>query len=137
MANLTYYLADKLIDHMTGKTAYTSPTVYVGLSTTTPTLASTSNWGVTEPSTGSYARVATTGATWNAAATNAATNAAAITFPTATGNWSSSANMTYALLWDASTGGNLLAFGALSTPQPVLSGNTASIPISDLSITFS
>ena len=31
MAVLSTYLADKLLDHANGKTAYTMPTVYVGL----------------------------------------------------------------------------------------------------------
>ena len=71
------YLANKLLDHQLGKTAYTMPTVYVGLSSTTPTVGGTN---ITEPSTGSYARVATSASTWTAASGGATSNAAAITF---------------------------------------------------------
>ena len=76
----TYYTTNKVIDHVNGKTSFSMPTVYVGLSSTTPTLAGAN---ITEPSTGGYSRVATSGATWNASVNGTTTNAAAITFPTA------------------------------------------------------
>lgn len=128
------YLANKLLEHQVGKTAYTMPTVYVGLSSTTPNINGT---GVTEPSSGGYARVATTGATWDTAASGAITNATAITFPDATGTWSSGDTMTHGVLYDASSGGNLLAFGAISTPKPVETDDTVVIKAGDLDITLS
>lgn len=128
-----YYLSNKLIDHQLGKTSYTMPTVYVGLSSTTPALAGT---GITEPSGGSYARVATSGATWNAAASGATSNAAAITFPTATADWVSAANLTYGVLYDASTAGNVLGYGVLTVAKNVLNGDTASIAIGGLTVTI-
>lgn len=128
------YLANKLLDHQLGKTSFTMPTVYVGLSSTTPALNGT---GITEPSGGSYARVATSGATWNAAASGATSNAAAITFPTATADWASGANLTYGVLYDASTAGNVLAYGALTVAKNVLNGDTASIAIGGLTVTIS
>ncbi len=130
----TTYLANKLIDHQLGKTSYTMPTVYVGLSSTTPALAGT---GATEPSGGSYARVATSGATWSAAASGATSNAAVITFPTASADWSSAANMTYGILYDASSAGNMLGYAALSVAKNVLNGDTASIAIGALTLTIS
>lgn len=131
--SMTTYLANKLLDHQLGKTAYTMPTVYVGMSSTTPGVAGT---GATEPSGGSYARVATTGATWNAAAAGSSTNAAAITFPTATADWLAQANLTYGVLYDAATGGNMLGFGALSVAKNVLNGDTASIAAGQLTATL-
>lgn len=128
------YLANKLLDHQVGKTAYTMPTVYVGLSSTTPAVGGT---GVTEPSAGSYARVTTSAATWATAASGATSNAAAITFPTATADWVSGSNLTYGLLYDAATGGNLLGFGALTVAKNVLNGDTASIAIGNLTVTLS
>lgn len=128
------YLANKLLDHQVGKTAYTSPTVYVGLSSTTPAIAGT---GVTEPSTGSYARVTTSAATWATAASGSTSNAAAITFPTATADWASGSNLTYGVLYDAATGGNLLGYGALTVAKNVLNGDTASIAIGALTVTLS
>jgi hypothetical protein len=76
-----------MLDHFTGKTAYTVPTWYVGLSTTQPTDA---GGNFTEPSAGAYARVTLTAATWTAAndTTPASTSyGGTITFPAATGGW--------------------------------------------------
>ncbi len=128
------FLANKLLDHQFGKTSYTMPTCYVGLSSTTPAIAGT---GVTEPSTGAYARVATTGSTWAAAASGANSNAAVITFPTATADWSAGANLTYGVVYDAATAGNLLWYGVLSVARPVLNGNIASIAIGGITGTLS
>lgn len=130
----TTFSANKLLDHLDGKTSYTMPAVWVAVSSTTPTLAGTN---ITEPSTGSYARVATTGATWNAAASGSVTNAAAITFPTATADWASAANMTYGLIFDAVTTGNCLGYGVLTVAKNVLNGDTLSIAIGALTITLS
>lgn len=126
------YLANKLLELQVGKTAYTLPTVYLALSTTTPVAAGT---GVTEPSTGSYARVATTGV-WGSAAAGSISNTSSITFPTATADWASGSNMTYAVLYDASSGGNMLGFGTLTTAKNVLNGDTCSIATGGVTITL-
>ena len=132
----SYYLANKLIDHQLGKTAYTMPIVYVGVSSTTPAQGAPVT-NVTEPSSGSYARVATSGVTWNAGAAGATSNAAAITFPAATADWAAAANMTYGVLYDASTVGNILGYGALTVAKNVLNGDTLSIAIGGLTLTIS
>lgn len=131
--NLSYYASDKLIDHLTGKTAFTMPTLYVGLSSTTPT---TSGTNITEPSGGSYARVATTGSTWNAASAGSTTNALAITFPTATADWLSGAVLTDMVLFDAATGGNFMGYGVMVVSKAILSGDNASLAAGSQTITF-
>ena len=128
------YLANKLLDHQVGKTSYSMPTVYVGLSSTTPTLA---GGNITEPSGGSYARVQTSGSTWNAANAGAIDNAQAITFPQASADWVSGSNLTYGVLYDAASNGNVLGYGALATPKNVLTGDTATIGAGQLTITIS
>jgi len=105
MTGYSDYAARKTLDLWTGKTSVTLPTVYMGLWTTLPSDAGT---GGTEVSTGSYARVATSGATWNAAAGSApasTSNASAITFPTSTGSWGTVVGWTQ---HDASTAGNMI-----------------------------
>lgn len=129
----SYLLANALLEHQVGKTDYAMPQAFVGLSSTTPTLA---GGNVTEPSGGSYARVATTGATWGSAASGAIANAAAIVFTQASADWLAGADLTHAVLFDAVSGGNVLAYGALATPKAVLNGDTASIGIGDLDITL-
>lgn len=127
------YNANKLLEVQVGKTAYTTPTVYLAMSSTAPTLAGTN---VTEPSGGAYARVATTGL-WGTAAAGSITNSGAITFPSATADWLAAANLTYGVLYDALTAGNCLGYGVLTVPKNVLNGDTASIAIGGVTITIS
>lgn len=101
-------------------------TLWIGLSTTTPTEA---GGNITEPTGGAYARVATTGADWGAASGTAPavkSNTASKAFPTATADWSAGANQTHFVLFDAVTAGNAKWWGALTTPKPVLNGDTPS-----------
>lgn len=107
-------------------------TLWVGLSSTTPTDA---GGNITEPTTGSYARVATVAADWGAA-TGAApvtkSNANVVTFPTATADWLAGVNLTHFVLFDAATLGNAVNTGVLTTPKPVLTDDTAEFGVGDL-----
>ncbi len=106
MAGQTDYLAQALLAHSVGKTAYTLPTTYVGLFSAVGTDAGT---GFTEFTigTGAYARVATAGL-WNAASgsdPSTITNSGAITFPTSTTAWGTAVAFG---IFDAASAGNLL-----------------------------
>lgn len=127
------FLENNVLDHVVGKSAYTSPTVYIGLSSTTPAEDGTN---VTEPSTGSYVRVTTGASDWNSAAAGATANANAITFAQASADWVSGADLTYLVAYDAATVGNELFFGVLTVAKPVLNGDTASFPAGDIDITL-
>jgi hypothetical protein len=111
MTGFSDYSAQNGLNYIVGKTAVpTLPTVSIALFTAVGTDAGT---GFTEVSGGSYARVTTSGATWNAAsgsAPSSITNAAAITFTTATANWGTVIAFG---LYDASSAGNLLAWDYL------------------------
>jgi hypothetical protein len=77
---------------------------------------------VAEVSGGSYARVAITPSTfWNPASGGMISNAAAQEFPQATGSWGT---VTHFSLCSASSGGNVLASGALSAGVAFGSGDT-------------
>ena len=132
MGSFSNYLENKVLDHVTGKTAYGKPTAYVALFTA---CADGEAGTVTEHTIGQdgYARVATAGADWNAAANGAVSNANAITFPQASGSWGTAA---YFGLYDAASGGNLLAYGTLTTPKAIGAGDTASFAAGQLSITL-
>lgn len=94
----------------------------------------------TEPdSTGSYARVAKTNdATLWGTITSAATSITTvddITWPTSTGLWSITADLTHWAAYDNSTGGNLISHGELTTPIQITgSGDTARIPAGALTL---
>tara|TARA_R110000851_G_scaffold12997_3_gene44681 strand:- start:3109 stop:3510 length:402 start_codon:yes stop_codon:yes gene_type:complete len=127
------YLENEVLDHVTGKGAYTSPTNYVGLSSTTPNENGT---GVTEPGAGAYARVTTSASDWNAASAGSIANANDLTFPTASADWVSGSNLTYVVVYDALTSGNMIYYGQLNTAKAVLNGDTAKIPAGSLTITL-
>ena len=121
------YLANAILGHIVGKTAFAMPTGFLGLSTTDPDTA------VTEPAGGGYARVQTSGSDWNTPASKALTNAAIIAFAQASGSWGTPA---WAVMYDALTGGNELASGAIGTPAAIGSGDTARFPAGDITLTM-
>lgn len=132
MGAFTDYLENKMLGHLFG-TAYTAPTtVYMALSTTTPTDA---GGNVTQPSGNGYARVAigNNSTNWNAASGGTVTNKTAITFPEATGSWGT---VTHFVLYDAATAGNALIWGALTASKAIGTGDTASFAAGALSISL-
>lgn len=147
MAALTNFMENKLIDWLfraqaigiTGASAGAGSgpaTLYVGLWTNAATLDDTSTGSTANECSGTgYARVAITSSLANWAGTQSAgsttassgtggttSNNAAITFPAPTGNWGT---LSYFGICDASTGGNMLLYGALTTPKTVNSGDAA------------
>lgn len=126
MAGFTDAVEQALLDHFLNDPAYTPESLWIALSSTTPTEA---GGNFTEPSGGSYARVSTAAADWNAATGTAPAtkdNSAVKTFPTATADWVAGANLTHFGLFNASSAGTLRCWGALTVPKPVLNGDTPS-----------
>ena len=120
------YLETKVLDHVFGGTAYTAPaTLYIGLYTAAPS----DTGGGTEVSGTGYVRQSS-GFTTSGATTS---NTSAVEFPTAGSNWGT---ITHVGVFDASTAGNLLAYGALTTSKLVESGDVFRIPAGDLDITL-
>jgi hypothetical protein len=133
MGSFADYLENKVLDHVFGGPDYTRPaTLYIGLSTTTITDA---GGNITEPSGGSYARVAKTNDATNfpAASGGSKSNGTDIDFGTATGDWGT---VTDFFIADASTGGNILGYGALAVANHVVNGNLVTFPAGDLDITM-
>jgi hypothetical protein len=127
----TQYLERAVIDHTHGKTAYTMPTVYIGLLTAAPTDTTAG----TEATGGSYARKSTAAGDWAAASSAApatSSNLNPITFVTATGSWGT---VTHFAHYDAASAGNMLRFGSLTTSKTISSGDTASFAASSLTTT--
>lgn len=120
------YLENKVLLHVFGATAYTAPTtLYCALFTSDPGEAGAG----TEVSGGSYARQAITFTVTD----NLASNSAAVEFPTASASWGT---ITYAAVYDAVSGGNLLASGGLTTSKTIGSGDVFRIPTGDFDITL-
>ena len=136
MAAMSDYLENKLIDFVFRGQAFTPTTnTFVGLLTSAPNDANTGS-NVVEVSGGGYDRVAVGSSllNWSGTQSNSANttstgisgttyNINAITFPAPSGaNW----GVINAFgLFDASTGGNLLFYGTLTTPKTVNNGDAA------------
>lgn len=132
MAGKSDFLENKVLDHILGNTAYTAPaTFHIALFTTSPGDDGT---GGTEVSGNNYSRVSVTNNTtnWPNASGGAKANGTAITFATPSGTWGT---VTSFGIYDASTGGNLLYFGNLTSNQTINTGNAVEFPIGDLAIT--
>lgn len=132
MSALSNYLEGALLGHIFQGVPYTGPsTVYVALGT------AAADGSFTELSGGGYARVAVTcnSTNWPGPTSNNGTvsNGGAITFPAATANWNSGSTIGYCAIYDASSAGNMLAYGAITTPIAVTSGAVASFAASALS----
>lgn len=129
MSNLSTYASDKVLDHLFGGSAYTQPTPYLALFTTTPTMPA--GTGGTEVSTSgtAYARILLTSSNMAAASSESKANSAIIAFVTATASWGT---VVGAGVYDAITSGNLLTAGALGTSQAIANGNTFQIAIGAL-----
>jgi hypothetical protein len=125
MTAISNYLENKLLDHTLRNTSYTSPTtVYLALYTSNPTDADSG----TEVSGGSYARQTVA---FSAAASGTISNSADITFTSMP-----AATVTHVGVRDASSAGNLLYHGSLSSSKSVDSGDTFKISTGDLDISL-
>lgn len=143
MSAMSDFLENKLIDQIfRAQAAPTTSTLHVGLLTAAPS----DTGGGTEVSGNSYARASvtsslanwagtqSTGSTTASSGTGGATsNNNAITFPTPSGTWGT---VTHFGIYDASTSGNLLFYGALTISKTINNGDTVSFPAGSLSITF-
>lgn len=119
------YLENAIMNHIFRNTAYTSPTaLYIALFTTDPTDAGTG----TEVSGGGYARQSIA---FGEPSNGEVKNSADITFPAATGSWGT---VSYWGIYDNSSGGNFLAYGAFSTPQSISTDDQVVIQQNGLSL---
>ena len=124
--SFTNYLETEILDHVFGGNAYTAPaTLYVGLYTAAPGEAG----GGTELSGSGYARQTTAFTVSGSTASNSAN----IEFPAATGNWGT---VTHAGIFDASTGGNLIAYATLTSSKVVETGDILRFSASQLQVTL-
>jgi len=118
MSGFGDYWEDAILNHIFGKAGYAPGTIYVALSTAEP---GDDGSGLNEPVGGGYARVATSANDWNGASGGQISNVNDITFPQATSSWGT---ISYVALFDASEGGHLLAYGAVTVPKAIESGDT-------------
>ena len=115
-----------VLNYVFTTTSVTRPTAwYLALFTATPGEGDSG----TEVSGGGYVRQS---ATFTVSG-NTASNSGAIEFPTATASYGT---VTHVGVFDASTGGNLIAYSALSTSKAVGTGDVFRVPSGDFDLTL-
>ena len=128
MGAATNYLELKLLDHSLGTTTYTKPAaVYLSLHTSDPGETGSTGAEISTSST-AYARQAITFA---AAASGSAASNATVTFSAATASWGT---ITHIGINDASTAGNMLYYGAVTTSKAIDTGDTFQVTSGNLTI---
>lgn len=133
MSSFGNYLENELLDHVFGAAAYTAPaTLYLALSTADPL---DDGSGLNEPSGGSYARLGVTNNLTNfpAATGGSKSNGVDFTFVTATASWGVISHMA---IFDAVSGGNMLAHAALTSSKTIDNGDTVIFEAGNLTITL-
>jgi hypothetical protein len=120
--SISNYAELKILEHTTGKTSWTMPTtVYVKLHLGDPGEDATSN---------AAANTSRQSASWASAASGAIATSATISWT----NVSTTETYSHWSLWDASTAGNPLWSGALSSSAAVTAGDTFQITALTLSL---
>lgn len=136
---ITNYAANRVLQALCGKASSITlgQTAYVGLSTTTPTAA---GGNVTEPSGNGYSRVMLGNCSQSytqkmgTPSGGAVSNTEIIYCTEATGAWGT---ITHFCIYDALTGGNLLAYGALTTAIIPTANTIPIIRVGELNISLS
>ena len=120
--SISNYAELKILEHTTGKTSWTMPsTVYVKLHLGDPGEDCTSN---------AASNTSRESASWASAASGAIATSATISWT----NVSATETYSHWSLWDASTSGNPLWSGALSSSAAVTAGDTFQITALTLSL---
>lgn len=120
------YLETNVLGHVFGGSAYTAPTtLYLALFTSNPD----EDGSGTEVTGGAYARqtVAFT------VSGNTASNTAAVEYATATASFGT---VSHVGVYDALSGGNLMAYAALTSSKTIDIGDVFRVPTGDLDITL-
>ena len=135
MSAASNFLENELLDHVLRGSggAYTAPTtLYLALFT--------SDGGLENNTSGSQTEISTSGSAYsrptiafNDASSGSASNSATVTFSAATANWGT---VTHVAIMDASSGGNVLFHGAVTTSKTIESGDTFQVSSGNLTISL-
>jgi hypothetical protein len=134
MSAASDFLELKVLDHVLrySTAPYTAPsTLYLGLFTGVTGLeANTPSDEVTTAGGTNYARQTVTFA---AASVGQSSTNATITFPAAGANWGT---ITHVAVMDASTSGNVLFYGAVTTSKTIETGDTFQVSSGNLTVSL-
>ena len=121
------YLEGKILDHVLRVSSYSQPAaLYVALYTSDPGDGDSG----TEVSGGDYSRKSVT---FGSASNGTSSNSAAVEFSTATADWGT---ITHVGIRDASTAGNLLFYGSLTSSVAINTNDILRFPVGNLSVSL-
>ena len=136
MSAASNYLENKVLDHVLTATSFTAPAVrHLALFNNTSGIAAanleagTLTDEISTSGTG-YGRQTVTFAAANQG--SSATNVT-VTFPAAQANWGT---VTHVAVMDAGTAGNVLFYGAVTTPKTIETGDTFQVSSGNLTISL-
>ena len=131
MSAASDYLEDKLLDHVLGNTAFTQPSnIYLALFTADTGLEANSPSAEISTSGTAYGRQSVSFA---ASSSGSASTSATVTFSAATANWGT---VTHVAVMDASTSGNVLFYGAVTTSKTIESVDTFQVSSGNLTVSL-
>jgi hypothetical protein len=136
MSAASNYLENKVLDHVLTATAYSAPsTRYLALFTNTSgnAAANLEAGTLTDEISASGTAYVRKAATFAAASSGTSATNATVTFDAATANWGT---VTHVAVMDASTSGNVLFWGAVTTPKTIETGDTFQVSSGNLTITL-
>jgi hypothetical protein len=136
MSAASNFLENKLLDHTLryGTAPYTgATTLYLALFNNTSGNAATNLEAgtLTDEVTTSSSAYARKTVTFAAASSGSSASSATVTFDTATASWGS---ITHIAVMDASTSGNVLFYGAVTTAKTIDTGDTFQVSSGNLTI---
>jgi hypothetical protein len=138
MSAASNYLENKLLDHTLkyGTAPYTgASTIYLALfnNTSTNTAANLEAGTLTDETSTSGTAYARKTVTFASASSGSSATNATVTFDAATANWGT---ITHVAVMDASTSGNVLFWGAVTTSKTIETGDTFQVTSGNLTISL-
>ena len=134
MSAASNFLENKVLDHVLTATTYTAPlTRYLALYKNISGNAATnleSGILTDEITGGSYQRKAVT---FSAAVNGTSSTDVTVTFDTATANWGT---VTHVAVIDSLSGGQVLFWGAVTTPKVIETGDTFQVTAGNLTVSL-
>jgi hypothetical protein len=136
MSAASDYLENKVLDHVLRNTAYSQPSgLWLALfnNTSTNTAVNLEAGTLTDETSTSGTAYARQTVTFAASSSGTAATSATVTFPAATANFGT---ITHVAIMDAETSGNVLFWGAVTTPKTIETGDTFQVTSGNLTVSL-
>jgi hypothetical protein len=136
MSAASDYLENKVLDHVLTATAFAQPTnrrLALFTNTSGNAAANLEAGVLTDEISASGTGYSRQAVTFAAAVQGTSATNATVTFPAATANWGT---VTHVAVMDATTGGNVLFWGAVTTPKTIETGDTFQVSSGNLTISL-